>query len=271
MLKLTALHLIINSSKRLFLIGFLIGVTSMFIFGRSLAISADAADSKICAPCHLTELKAWENSPHAQTGISCDACHGPYVPEHRERRGTMIMDIESSSCKECHTETYKQWKSSPHAKAGVQCIGCHLSHSQKFRLTDEELCGSCHRQVLQELSHTAHKEAGITCTKCHASTVSSGNPGNTNPPKHTFTAVAEVCVGCHGKTIHEFVAQAKNKPQKPSSEQVLLANLEACEQMYKSVMPMKVVNLGVGTGIGGLAGVIFMLAFSYIRERRGKK
>lgn len=243
--------------------GVLIAVLVLFMPATASAMPpADAPKgAEACASCHAAETTAWQNSFHAKANVSCEACHGAFVPQHVEKKGLMKLDIESASCKTCHAATYDQWKASPHGKWGVQCIGCHLSHSQQFRLTDVSLCGSCHRQVAQDQSHTAHKAAGISCVQCHVS-----SPDANTVPPHSFTVVAENCVGCHGKSIHEFVSQAKMAP--PTPEKVLTAKLEVCEDANKSLLPMTVVNLGLGLGVGGLAGIVFMLVISYVRERR---
>lgn len=242
---------------------------------------------QVCTSCHATETRAWENSRHARAGVACEACHGPYAAEHPRKKGVMKIEIESPGCRDCHFATYEQWKSSPHAKTGVQCIACHLSHSQQFRLTDGALCVSCHRHVLQESSHAAHENAGLTCVECHASSVST-DATELTPPSHTFTVVAVNCLSCHEQSIRDFVAQAKsglqgvssaqpltikarNNLQNMSAAQTLASRLEACEDTNRWLLPMTVVNLGLGLGVGGLLGVIFMLVFGHIAQRRARR
>jgi hypothetical protein len=221
---------------------------------------------EVCATCHADETKAWQSSTHSKGGVTCETCHGPFVAEHPQQKGLMKLDIESATCQSCHTVTYAQWKASPHGKYGVQCIGCHLVHSQQFRLTDVQLCGSCHKQVAEDQAHTAHRTAGISCVQCH---VSSPDPNLT--PSHTFTAVAENCVTCHGKTIHEINSQAKAAPLQQTAEQDLAAQLDVCQQTNKALLPMTAVNLGLGMGAGGLGGVILMLGLTYIRDSGEKR
>ena len=221
--------------------------------------------SDACVSCHTNETAAWQASPHAKAQIGCETCHGPLVADHPAKKGSMKLEVESTGCRSCHSATYDQWKSSPHAGMGVQCIGCHLSHSQKARLTDATLCGSCHGQVLTEAAHGAHNAAKIGCVDCHAS-----SPDGKSAPSHTFTVVADNCVTCHGKTIHQFVAQTSDK-QKPDVERALSIKVQELEESNRSMMPLMAINLGLGLGVGGLGGVVFMLAVMYIRERRAQR
>lgn len=228
-------------------------------------IASPPALSEACTSCHSQENEAWRVSPHAKSGIGCETCHGALSADHPARKGSMKLEVESSGCKSCHSGTYDQWKSSPHASLGVQCIGCHLSHSQTARLTDQALCGSCHGRVLTEAAHGAHDAAKISCVDCHAS-----SPDGKSAPSHTFTVVADNCVGCHGKTIHEFVAQASNT-QKPDVEKALSSRVQELEEANRQMVPLMAVYLGLGVGVGLLGGVVLMLAVMYFRERRAVK
>ncbi|GAB4540460.1 MAG: hypothetical protein Kow0063_30260 [Anaerolineae bacterium] len=258
-----------------------------------LACNGGAGVAKCsCLACHTTDF-----NPVARTyeyaGVSCEACHGPYVEGH-PRDGVMRMDVDSSICRDCHVTTYEQWQSSPHAQADVQCIGCHLSHSQDFRLTDEALCGACHRDQLKDFAHTAHESAQVGCTDCHLSStpahstealatealasadLSVGPP--TSLPSHSFSAVSsQACVNCHGQTIHKvpprdpgtqattlrLLAMADRAPE-------LAAQLESAEQANKTLRVMTLVSLGLGMGIGGMMGIVFMLAVGYVLQGRAK-
>jgi len=241
-----------------------------------------------CLACHTTDFDPSERS-YAYEGVSCESCHGPYVEGH-PKDGVMHLDVDSSTCSGCHVETYVQWQDSLHAQAGVQCIGCHLSHSQDFRLTDEALCGACHRDRLEDFSHTAHQSAEVGCTDCHLSSTSahestalastSQSIGHSAaPPSHSFTVVSsQACVGCHGQSIHELVpgedvAQAANVRLLAMADRApeLAAQLETVEQTNKSLRVMALVSLGLGMGIGGMLGVVFMLAVGYVVQGRAKR
>jgi len=257
-------------SRGMYRVLIVLAAALLLALGLPAAASADGlaagpAASEACATCHSQEMATWQASTHAKAQVGCETCHGPLAADHPARKGSMKLEVESTGCRACHSTTYDQWKSSPHAAMGVQCIGCHLSHSQKARLTDVSLCGSCHRNVLTEAGHGAHEKAKISCVDCHAS-----SPDGKSAPSHTFTVVADNCVACHGKTIHEFVAQASTS-QKPDVEKALALKVQELEEANRSMMPLMAVNLGLGLGVGGLGGVVFMLAIMYFRERRVRK
>jgi hypothetical protein len=246
-----------------------------------------AASECACLTCHTTDFDPAANT-YAHAGVTCEACHGPYVEGHPQN-GVMQLDADSSVCSDCHAETHKQWQASLHAEAGVQCIGCHLSHSQDFRLSDEALCGACHRDRLDGFAHTAHKNAEVGCTDCHLSSApidetaalasADQSIGGRAAPSHSFTVVSsQACVGCHGQTIHEqapssgltqvadvrMLALADQAPE-------LAAQLDAAEQSIKSLRVMSLVSLGLGMGIGGMLGIVFMLVVGYVIQGRAKR
>ncbi len=253
---------------------------------QSVCDDPTAVEECTCLSCHTTDFNPADYT-YAYGGVSCEACHGPYVEGHPQN-GTMQLTVDSSTCRNCHQETHEQWEASPHAEAGVQCIGCHLSHSQDFRLTDEALCGACHRDRLEDFAHTAHETASVSCTDCHLSSVAGADGaelasasefiGHDEPPSHSFTVVSsEACVACHGQTIHEVapreeLTQVANAQLLAMAERVpqLAAELEEQEQANKSLQVMTLVSLGLGLGIGGMLGIVFMLALGYIAQRRPK-
>jgi hypothetical protein len=255
-----------------------------------LACSEDLETSECdCLTCHTTDFNPADRT-YAHAGVTCEACHGPYVEDH-PKNGVMHLDVDSSVCSDCHVDTYEQWKDSPHGQAGVQCIGCHLSHSQDFRLTDEALCGACHRNQLEDFAHSVHSAQDVTCTDCHLSTTASSEPvalasihepiGGTAAPSHRFSVVSsQACAGCHGQAIHEealpgSVSQVATSVQLPSTTAgpapELVSELEAAEQANKSLKVMTLVSLGLGLGIGGMLGVVFMLVVGYVSQGRSKQ
>lgn len=275
-----------------------------------------------CAACHQPEMEAWQNSAHAQAmtaleqahelscaegdeqcsdclrchttdfdaaagtfaygGVTCEACHGPYVEGHPQA-GVMQLTVDSSVCQDCHADTFQQWETSSHGEAGVQCIGCHLSHSQEFRLTDEALCGSCHGDRLDDFAHTAHSTAGVGCVDCHASSAPPAEVAGETvvravAPSHSFIVSSEACVGCHGESIHEEAWRAPEDPARnvrllamAESAPELAARLKTVEKTNKSLETMTFVSLGLGIGIGGMMGIVFMLVVGYIIQGRAKK
>jgi hypothetical protein len=240
-----------------------------------------------CLGCHTTDFDPVERT-YAYGGVSCEACHGAYQEGH-PKDGVMYLDVDSSICSDCHVETYEQWQDSLHGQAGVQCIGCHLSHSQDFRLTDEALCGACHRDQLEDFAHTAHESSDVGCTDCHVSSATAYETtaaastdqsiGRPMAPSHSFTVVSsQACVSCHGQTIHEVVPhddvmQAANVRLLAMADRApeLATQLEAAENANKSLRVMTLVSLGLGIGLGGMMGIIFMLVIGYVVQGRAKQ
>jgi hypothetical protein len=50
-----------------------------------------------------------------------------------------------------------------------------------------------------------------------------------------------------------------------------VSELEAAEQANKSLKVMTLVSLGLGLGIGGMLGVVFMLVVGYVSQGRAKQ
>jgi hypothetical protein len=237
------------------------------------------ADSpETCAKCHDDETKAWENSPHAKgvTAVTCEDCHGSYVADHPES-GVMQLTVDSSVCEKCHSSTFAQWENTVHAQAGVQCIGCHLSHSQEFRLSDKALCAACHREQLD----TAHGQADISCIDCHLSSANAHGVQVVGEREaklgipvanHDFTAVlSKNCVSCHGQVAHrDDIAPVSNvqSPVTLECQSGLMAKLEATQQINKSLQTLTPISLGLGMGIGGTLGIVFMLILGYVNQYR---
>ncbi|MEW5959043.1 MAG: cytochrome c3 family protein [Chloroflexota bacterium] len=265
-------------------------LTALLSFVLSGAVSAaPPVGAETCAECHQEETEAWQDSPHAhalnaqghELGATCENCHGPYVEDH-PATDVMQLAVDSSSCQECHTSTFQQWEQSIHAQNGVQCIGCHLSHSQEFRLSDEDLCAACHRERLD----TAHGQADVSCIDCHLSATnpheevapaSAGEAGLGVPAaSHDFTAVlAKDCVSCHGQDVHKAdLAPVNYVPPStdpaPDCRPEIIAKLEAAQRTNKSLQTMTPLSLGLGMGIGGMLGIIFMLILGYINQTRGR-
>jgi hypothetical protein len=229
------------------------------------------ADSPVpCVKCHNDEMKAWEGSPHAQAApaVNCEDCHGAYVEGH-PKDGIMQLGVDSASCQKCHTETYKQWQNSAHGQASVQCISCHLSHSQEFRLTDETLCTPCHEQ-LNDFNHATHAEANLACTDCHVSSVAHGPAQANTPPDHSFVVASQMCVDCHEQAGQSAFRPAIAAKVVGNASPELTAKLKTAEKTNEYLKGMSFGSLGLGIGIGGMLGIIFMLVIGTLNCRSKK-
>jgi hypothetical protein len=134
---------------------------------------------------------------------------------------------------------------------------------------------------------TAHGQSGISCIDCHLSSTNahevtevalvSTTSEETEIPSasHDFTAVlSEDCVNCHGGEVHreavEPVSNVWSASETRECEPELIAKLENAEQTNKSLMTITPLSLGLGMGVGGMLGIIFMLALGYISQGMNK-
>ena len=278
----------------LLLLGFLLAVTVLLWPTPAHAETLPPDTDKPCADCHETENEAWAISPHATTidpltghsGAACNDCHGDYIEDH-PRTGAMTLKIDSTVCADCHEETFTQWQDTTHAEADVECTSCHLSHSQTLRLTDEALCVSCHKEPVEDQFHTAHWVSEVACTGCHLTTPPHDALASTDPtsvvamsngvPSHDFvTVAAQECLDCHRNDI-ETVASL---PDEAATAQALLlvnakrattlaTTLQATESQLRALGIMTPVALGIGLGMGGFFGIVFMLLLSYWGAKKG--
>ena len=226
-----------------------------------------------CSNCHGPEAAAWEKSPHAQQGVKCETCHGPYVPGHPDK-GVMQLTSDPKVCIGCHTETAAQWKNSKHANANVACTSCHVSHSQDTRLSNQWLCGSCHSDEIQDFTHSAHYTAGVTCVNCHASKTDKMTGG---APSHSFTVIStQACLDCHAKSIHEQVKPAGVTASllpvavATGNNEELAKQYDALKRSNQTLKAVSIFNLGIGLGVGSLLGIVFVLGVFFLTSRGGK-
>jgi hypothetical protein len=276
--------------RRWLWVGCLIVLLALVLPTTALAATPDPdeAGPDRCAQCHPTEAATWRDSPHAgaefpsaHDGVTCEVCHGAFVPEHPQH-GVMQLSVDAACCQDCHTTTYEQWHEAAHAGAGVACASCHMPHSQETRLASEELCISCHREVVEDW---AHHNADVHCTDCHLAfpfvpetsgdvRVMSGGMA----PNHSFRPAAEACADCHGQSIHneavdETVAliDGAQLPSMAARAKDLAYELEDAKRINKTLRAMSVVSLGFGLGTGGVLGVIFVLVVGYVSQRSTSK
>jgi formate-dependent nitrite reductase cytochrome c552 subunit len=245
----------------------------------------DNTGAEKCAECHPKEMETWQNSPHAtvktadgSVGVTCEDCHGTYVEGHPQK-GLMQLSTDSSVCRACHAKTYEKWSVSAHGRLNVQCIGCHVAHSQGLRLTDNTLCTACHQSPPTDVAHTAHSQAGVVCVSCHVSTASTPASVADTATGHDFMASSsQPCVNCHDQT------PSRPMPDSANNQAAGLASAAMASQPVEPVTPaetqeqpaqilqiMPFVTLGLGMGIGGILGIIFMLTVGYINHGRAKR
>jgi hypothetical protein len=241
-------------------------------------------NTKPCSSCHSEEAEAWDASPHGdlvdpETGhalATCTTCHGEYVRGHPDEDSIPLV-VDSSSCKDCHEETWSQWENSIHGAEGVQCISCHLVHSLEMRISDDRLCTSCHRESLDDTLHQAHWTGTATCTDCHMasddtlgqSVVTVDNQLiETHGSSHDFVSVsASKCLDCHREDVNNPAGSAETA-QTIAAVDAFAPELEQAQQVNRTLGVLSLANLGFGIGIGGILGIIFMIAYARFGSRR---
>ncbi len=233
-----------------------------------LACSGDIVQDCTCLSCHTT---GYDGGAYDHAGVTCEACHGSYEPDH-PGSGAMQLSVDSSPCQNCHAATFEEWTKTQHAQSGVQCIGCHQAHTQQTRQSDQDLCGSCHRERLHDFEHTAHEDADVACSDCHLpvaavrdQTVGLELGGGGNAPDHSFAVASQTCSGCHAASIHvkapgEALDTADSARLTAMSERVreLAFELDDVKKDNRSLKTWTLFSLGLGLGVGGMLGIIFV-------------
>jgi predicted CXXCH cytochrome family protein len=194
-----------------------------------------------CRECHEEEFEAWTDTTHAQAtfdpifqvylqevdkpgecfachttgydtttgqfvlaGVTCEACHGPYRPEHPQE--SMLIATSTEMCGSCHTSTLAEWQTSRHGAVGVTCIDCHEVHTQQTRAaaTTNALCATCHQDQIQDDKHKLHGRADIHCIDCHLARPSdnvSGAVSGHAVTGHSFAVFVKTCDDCHPNSL----------------------------------------------------------------------
>ncbi|MDI6695870.1 MAG: multiheme c-type cytochrome [Anaerolineales bacterium] len=155
-----------------------------------------------CLQCHTTGFNAQDGS-YAEEGVTCEACHGPFQPDHPAAQ--MPIKPTAELCASCHKSTTDEWRASPHSAANVRCQSCHNPHAQT-PMADSitALCTNCHKERGDSFTHSTHASVGLECSNCHMYTAPrEGDPiGGLVSTGHTFSVGSEACIGCHQDTVH---------------------------------------------------------------------
>ncbi len=205
--------------------------------GDAIFMWGDYQSPQRCRECHEAEFQAWSNTSHAKAlfdpifqvylqqveqpgecfachatgydtatgqfvlaGVTCEACHGPYRPEHPQQ--SMIVARSEALCSACHPSTLAEWGSSRHGQVGVSWVACHEVHTQQTRAaaTTNALCFTCHLAQTQDATHAMHTEADVHCVDCHLVRPNNDGGGAINGRAitgHSFSVFVKTCNDCH--------------------------------------------------------------------------
>lgn len=156
-----------------------------------------------CLACHTTGYDP-NTGKYAFEGVTCEACHGPFVAGHPEK--PMVLNTSPEACGQCHKSTLNEWELSQHGQADIGCVACHDVHGSTMKTgTAAELCAKCHANVATDFSHAPSSERGLSCADCHIGP-RTGDPseGHANTG-HTFAVGSGTCSRCHADEIHRGV------------------------------------------------------------------
>jgi tetratricopeptide (TPR) repeat protein len=120
---------------------------------------ANTQEVETCGRCHARAAKISEDWSPTQ----------PLTDTHRV---TLLEEGMYTADGQMQDEVYNygSFVQSRMFAAGVTCSDCHDPHSQKLRVTDQEVCGRCHTLAkYAAASHHHHKEQGpeSRCAACH--------------------------------------------------------------------------------------------------------
>lgn len=152
-----------------------------------------------CFSCHTTGYNA-VTGQFVLAGVTCEACHGPYRPEHPGE--SMAIATSEELCGTCHRSTVAEWQTSRHGQIGIACVACHEVHTQEARAAASTnlLCKGCHQNQTQDSMHRDHDIAGIRCVDCHlarpADMAPSAVAGHATTA-HSFAVAEGTCQRCH--------------------------------------------------------------------------
>lgn len=136
-------------------------MTLTLLFWAGLALAADT----VCLQCHSGQdgrlgqpVGEWQQSIHAENGISCHDCHGgdpsdfalAMSPERGFLGAPEYADVPAF-CGRCHLGVREDYEASAHGKAlangGPQCVMCHGDHQvvkASIGLINPDSCSRCH-------------------------------------------------------------------------------------------------------------------------------
>lgn len=224
-----------------------------------------------CLECHTTGYDP-QTGKYAETGVTCEACHGPFQPTHPE--APMPITPNADLCGTCHKTTTDEWRASIHSQQGIQCQSCHDPHSQTPKADSvTALCTSCHQERGGSFTHSTHANAGLECSNCHMFT----SPRTADPilglvpTGHTFSVGSDACIACHQDTVHTRDEIVKLSGEVAQLETVDTATLEqqvqTQQQQINDLKSQSTNRLYLGLAQGAIVGLLTGGAAAWVVSR----
>lgn len=225
-----------------------------------------------CLECHTTGFDPATGS-YAEAGVTCEACHGPFQPNHPAQK--MPITPDADLCSKCHKGTTDEWRASIHSQEGIQCQACHNPHSQTpMAESVTSLCSNCHKDRGDSFTHGTHANAGLECSNCHMYTAPrTEDPiGGLVPTGHTYAVGSEACVGCHQETVHSRDEIIKLTGEIAEAQEI---NVDALKQtihdqegLIEDLKASSTVRLYTGLTQGAIVGLVTGGMAAWVVSRR---
>ena len=232
----------------------------------------DLNEQSSCLQCHTTGFDP-STGGYAEEGVTCEACHGPFQPNHPAE--SMPVTPDADLCQKCHKSTTDEWRASVHSQTGIQCQACHNPHSQTPKAdTVTGLCANCHKERGDSFTHGTHANSGLECSNCHMYTPPrEGDPiMGLVPTGHTFSVGSDACIGCHQDTVHTRDELIKLSGQvseviEPNAEELGQSIIEQ-EQIITKLEAQSDIRLYTGLIQGAIVGLAIGGAAAWVVSRR---
>jgi mono/diheme cytochrome c family protein len=233
---------------------------------------SELSQQTACLQCHTTGFSPQEGT-YAEEGVTCEACHGPFQPNHPA--APMPLKPDADLCSTCHKGTTDEWRASPHSKANLQCQACHNPHAQTPKADSiTALCTNCHKERGDSFTHSTHANSGLECSNCHMYTAprESDPIGGLVSTGHTFSVGSEACIGCHQDTVHTRDELLKlGGIELPTPEVDVEQLKKTIQEQEEKITTLQVVGqsrLLTGLIQGALIGLITGGATAWVVSRR---
>lgn len=161
---------------------------------------AEAEDE--CLNCHQQKtpgaVNQWQDSAHAQAGISCINCHGN---DHDKIEAGLVF-VDAKTCGNCHQQALKQHQASRHGMGLHSGWGC--TRNLADRNPDE--CRFCHEEGSAQPFSTVECSRFLTqssemrelgCNRCHQVENSCASCHSNHLTDLQIVQNPNVCAKCH--------------------------------------------------------------------------
>ena len=209
--------------------------TKIFMFKEQTPETID----KRCLACHTRreETAHFQQSVHADAGLSCISCHSPHFAKEPRR---LLVASQPVLCYHCHSELTAEFNQPFRHRVNeglIKCTDCHnphgtfLNRSLRADSGQDTVCFKCHRNLQGPFAfeHVPVKTEG--CQSCHQA------HGSINPRLLKVNQVNILCLQCHTvittPNTRSGAANAPGTPASPVHDQS--AKFQACTMCHVQI------------------------------------